>query len=180
MESIKLTVVGDGGVGKTCLLISYAEDFFEQEYVPTVFDNYSVTVHIDNRVAQLSLWDTAGQDEYAKLRQLSYPQTDIFLICYSIDWMTSLENAKNKWVPELRAHDPNTPIILIGTKTDLRFEKNGIVESKVALELSKSVGIDKYLECSAKTRDGVQALFDVAVRMVFKSHLSSKSKQTRS
>ena len=180
METIKINVVGDESVGKTSLLVTYTTNHFPDEYVPTVFDNYSSTVHIDNRVAHLSLWDTAGQDEYAKLRQLAYPQTDIFLICYSIDSISSLKNVKEKWVPEVRSHDPNTPIILVGTKTDLRFEKNGIVESKDALELAKSVGIDKYLECSAKQfQQGVQAIFDAAVRTVFKVE-SSKFKQTRS
>ena len=116
MESIKLTVVGDGGVGKTCLLISYAEDVFAQEYVPTVFDNYSVTVYIDNRVAQLSLWDTAGQEDYDRLRPLSYPDTDVILMCFSIDSPDSLENIPEKWTPEVKHFCPNVPIILVGNK----------------------------------------------------------------
>jgi len=81
-KSIKLVVVGDGAVGKTCLLISYANGKFPEDYVPTVFDNYVVTLHINEDPVELGLWDTAGQEEYDRLRPLSYANTDVFLMCF--------------------------------------------------------------------------------------------------
>uniref|UniRef100_A0A8C5MPR5 Cell division control protein 42 homolog n=1 Tax=Leptobrachium leishanense TaxID=445787 RepID=A0A8C5MPR5_9ANUR len=157
MQTIKCVVVGDGAVGKTCLLISYTTNKFPSEYVPTVFDNYAVTVMIGGEPYTLGLFDTAGQEDYDRLRPLSYPQTDVFLVCFSVVSPSSFENVKEKWVPEITHHCPKTPFLLVGTQIDLRDDPSTI--EKLARDL-KAV---KYVECSALTQKGLKNVFDEAI-----------------
>lgn len=79
LRPLKITTVGDGMVGKTCLLITYTQNEFPQEYVPTVFDNHACNLTVDGMDYNLTLWDTAGQEDYERLRPLSYPNVCIFL-----------------------------------------------------------------------------------------------------
>lgn len=95
MKAIKCVVVGDGTVGKTSLAVSYKTGAFPEEYVPTVFDNYTVNMVFEGKPINLGIWDTAGQDEYCRLRPLSYPNTDIFLVCFSLASPASFENVLN-------------------------------------------------------------------------------------
>uniref|UniRef100_A0A8C4R329 Rho-related GTP-binding protein RhoG n=1 Tax=Eptatretus burgeri TaxID=7764 RepID=A0A8C4R329_EPTBU len=139
--------IADSAVGKTCLLISYTTNAFPGEYIPTVFDNYSANVMVDGKPVNLGLWDTAGQEDYDRLRPLSYPQTDVFLICFSLVSPASFENVRAQWCPEVRHHCPATPIIL-------------------GLAMAKDIGAVKYLECSALTQRGLKTVFDEAIRAV--------------
>jgi len=176
MQAIKCVVVGDGAVGKTCLLISYTTNAFPGEYIPTVFDNYSANVMVDGKAINLGLWDTAGQEDYDRLRPLSYPQTDVFLICFSIISPASFENVKTKWHPEIKHHCHLTPFLLVGTKLDLREDKetlDRLAEKKLqpisqsqGSEMARSIGAVKYLECSALNQTGLKQVFEDAIKAV--------------
>ncbi|NP_001076273.1 ras homolog family member Ga isoform X1 [Danio rerio] len=175
MQNIKCVVVGDGAVGKTCLLISFTTNAFPKEYVPTVFDNYSAQVLVDSKTVSLNLWDTAGQEEYDRLRTLSYPQTNIFIICFSVTSPPSFENVKLKWHPEVFEHCPNVPILLVGTKKDLRDDPEelkklkekglSVVSQQQGTALARQIHARKYMECSALSQDGVKEVFTEAARI---------------
>ena len=158
------------------MLISYTENHFPTEYVPTVFDNYEAQILVEGQEVKFSLWDTAGQEGDARIRTLSYPKTDIFLLCFSVVNPFSFENVKETWLPELRHHCPNTPIILVGTKIDLREDPKALEElsknsqepisTERAQKLAQEIKAVKYLECSALTRKGLKNVFDNALTTV--------------
>nr|AAG12157.1 GTPase Rho3 [Aspergillus fumigatus] len=187
-QSLKCVVTGDGAVGKTCLLISYTTNAFPGEYIPTVFDNYTASVMVDGRPISLGLWDTAGQEDYDRLRPLSYPQTDVFLICFSIVSPPSFDNVKAKWYPEIEHHAPNVPIILVGTKLDLRDDPataESLRQKKMDLSRTrhwpspKEIRAHKYLECSALRQRNFKSVFDEAIRAVLNPGPAAKPKSKK-
>jgi Ras-related C3 botulinum toxin substrate 1 len=137
----------------------------------------------------LGLWDTAGQEDYDRLRPLSYPQTDVFLLCFSVASQTSFENIKNKWCPEIRHHAPGVPFILVGTKTDLRRDpetirtlqakRQNLVTTEEGLSLAEQLGAYKFLECSAVTQEGLKAVFDEAIRCVLEHQNKPTKKKSK-
>ena len=171
---IKCVVVGDGAVGKTCMLMSYYKKKFPKDYIPTVFDNYSACVMVNGQQVNLGLWDTAGQEDYDKLRPLSYPQTDVFLICFAVNSRVSFDNLRTKWLTEVQHFAPNVPFIIVGTKSDLRGEAGGVggdfVSAEEAEKLKAELKASKYIECSALKPElgdnGLKAVFDEAIKTV--------------
>ncbi|KAK2909416.1 hypothetical protein Q8A67_005253 [Cirrhinus molitorella] len=125
-----------------------------------------------------------GQEDYNRLRPLAYPQTDVFLICFSLVNPSSLENVRAKWCPEVRHFCPDTPFILVGTKLDLRDDKDTTEELKKTkqtpisyrqgLAMAEEIRAVKYLECSALTQMGLKTVFDEAARTALNTPLLKK------
>ncbi|VDK23453.1 unnamed protein product [Anisakis simplex] len=126
------------------------------------------------------------QEDYDRLRPLSYPQTDVFVLCFSIVSPVSFDNVTSKWIPEIRHHCPDSPIILIGTKLDLRDDPETLrilsgenkqpVTKSQGQRIAKKIRAAKYLECSALTQQGLKAVFEEAVRSVLVPRPSTKKK----
>ncbi|KAK6747278.1 hypothetical protein RB195_000470 [Necator americanus] len=162
------------------------KDQFPDVYVPTVFENYVADIEVDGKQVELALWDTAGQEDYDRLRPLSYPDTDVILMCFSIDSPDSLENIPEKWTPEVRHFCPNVPIILVGNKKDLRNDPQTVRElAKMKQEpvrpeqgraIAEQIGAFAYLECSAKTKDGIREVFEKATQAALQQKKKKKSK----
>jgi len=188
IESVKIVVVGDGAVGKTCLLVVYTSNSFPKTYIPTVFENYSTNVSFGNHIVSLSLWDTAGQEDYDRLRPLSYPQTDLFLLCFSVIAPVSFANIKTKWWPEVSHHCP-THNILVGTKVDLRDDPERLdnlrevglqpISTTEGEALAKEINAVKYMECSALTQKGLREVFDFALKSVVGTDAKKSSLKKR-
>ncbi|KAG9119154.1 GTP-binding protein Rho1 [Ceratobasidium sp. 392] len=170
----KLVAVGSGAGITTCLLITFANGTFPEVYIPTVFDNYVAIVEVDGISVELELWDTAGQDAYDRLRPLSYQGSHVVLMCFSIDSRDSFENIEAKWVPEVKRFCPGLPYFLVGCKKDLRHDPATIEElrkygqkpvtTEEGMVLAQKIGARRYLECSAKTGEGVHEVFQRAAR----------------
>ncbi|KKY24804.1 putative gtp-binding protein rho3 [Phaeomoniella chlamydospora] len=187
----KLVLLGDGACGKTSLLNVFTRGFFPTVYEPTVFENYVHDIFVDNVQMELSLWDTAGQEEFDRLRSLSYDDTQAIMLCFSVDNKDSLENVGSKWVQEIQEHCPGVKIVLVALKCDLREEQEGdddeekdasspprrIVTYAEGLEVAKTVGALRYLECSAMRNRGVNEAFTEAARVALQVK-PAKSKST--
>jgi len=182
----KLVIVGDGACGKTCLLIVFSKGTFPEVYVPTVFENYVADVEVDGKHVELALWDTAGQEDYDRLRPLSYPDSHVILICFAVDSPDSLDNVQEKWISEVLHFCQNLPIILVGCKKDLRHDEKikdelaktsqRPVTTEQGEEVRKKIGAYKYLECSAKTSEGVREVFESATRAALLQKKKKKDK----
>jgi len=181
-KRVKLVVVGDGAVGKTSLLISYATGEFPTEYLPTVFENYTAQMKREGEVILLHLWDTAGQEDYDRLRPLSYPGADVLLLCFSTISQASYDAIREKWAPEVHHYVPNIPHLLVGTKIDLREAKapdpNSGKYEPITQEQGKAmadeIGAVKYMEVSSKTGKGLSEVFHEAVNLVLKERDSNE------
>ncbi|EHB17164.1 Transforming protein RhoA, partial [Heterocephalus glaber] len=181
----KLVIVGDGACKTCCLLIVFSKDQFPEVYVPTVFENYVADIEVDGKQVELALWDTAGQEDYDRLRPLSYPDTDVILMCFSIDSPDSLVYMiPEKWTPEVKLFCPNVPIILIGNKKDLQNDehtrqelakmKQEPVKPEEGRDMANRIGAFGYMECSAKTKDGVREVFEMATRAALQARRGKK------
>ncbi|KAL5477082.1 hypothetical protein EMCRGX_G023824 [Ephydatia muelleri] len=176
LQHVKCVAVGDGTVGKTSMMITHVNNSFPGEYVPTVFDNYSENMHVAGKFICLNLWDTAGQEDYDRLRPLSYPQTDVFLACFSVVSPKSYDHILCKWYPEISHHCPNVPVILVGNKVDLRDDPRVLTELRELRQvpitkaqgddMAKRINAIKYLECSAKNQKGLKQVFETAAEVV--------------
>ena len=98
----------------------YVRREFPKEYIPTVFDNFEAETTFKDEQLKYSFWDTAGQSGYARIRTLSYPNTDLFILAFSVVEHRSYKSVKERWYEEVKRHCPETKLLLVGTKTDLR------------------------------------------------------------
>ncbi|XP_029000620.1 ras homolog family member Ua [Betta splendens] len=170
---VKCVLVGDGAVGKTSLVVSYTTNGYPTEYVPTAFDNFSAVVSVDGQPVKLQLCDTAGQDEFDKLRPLCYTSADVFLLCFSVVSPASFQNIPEKWVPEIRSHAPFAPLVLVGTQCDLRDDVKVLidlnkyreqpVDPSDARRCAVEIGAVAYMECSSLTQKNLKEVFDTAI-----------------
>lgn len=163
-------------VGKICLLTAFTTNAFPQEYTPTVFDNYTVNFHFQERNISLGLFNTSGQESYDRLRPLTYMQADALIVCFSVVSPSSYVSVRAKWIPEIRVTCPNKPVILVGTQCDLREDAESLARLKEVnmlpithpqgVALARQINAFTYIECSAKTLDGVGRVFVDAIRAV--------------
>lgn len=176
---IKVVLVGDGGCGKTSLMMVFANGAFPESYNPTVFERYNATLQMKGKPVRLQIWDTAGQDDYDRLRPLFYPDANVLLLCFDVTNPNSFDNVSNRWYPEVTHFCKGVPIIVVGCKIDLRKDKvlvNKLRKKRLepvtyhrGHDMARSVGAVAYLECSARLHDNVEAVFQEAAEVALSS-----------
>lgn len=171
VREVKCVVVGDSAVGK--IDVSRPPHL----YVPIAADDLPVTVMIGDESYTLRLFDVVDQEKYDTLRPLTYPETDIFLLCFNVTSPTSFEKVKKKWFPEVERYCPGVPFIIMGTQVDLREREQHAFSREAGERLAKELGAVKYVECSAQTVAGLKEVFQEAIVAALERP-NSKKKRT--
>ncbi|KAM9842963.1 rho-related GTP-binding protein RhoV-like [Aulostomus maculatus] len=184
-EELSCMLVGDGAVGKTSMIISYIFNGYNSDYRQTAFDVFTGLVHVNGIQTRLKLIDTAGQEEFGHLRSLCYAHVDVFILCFSLVNPASFDNITSKWIPQICASNPTSPIVLVGTQSDLRHNVDILihldqrrarpVHSSQAKRLARRIQAFNYVECSALTQHNLKDVFDCAISAAMqKKHTTSK------
>uniref|UniRef100_T1GQJ5 Uncharacterized protein n=1 Tax=Megaselia scalaris TaxID=36166 RepID=T1GQJ5_MEGSC len=170
LPNIKCVVVGDACVGKTNLIVSYLDNRFIPEHNPTASDIYNAEVMVNDSPVNLNLCDTAGQDTLDPLRELCYPDSDVFVLCFSTVKPETFQSIKTKWAPKFSK--TKASLILVGTQADLKndihvlnkLQMNGEkpVSGSDAWDFAASIGA-QYIETSSYTQEKVKDVFDAAI-----------------
>ena len=171
--SFKVIVIGDSGVGKSCLTSKATKNIFEENYQATIgFEFFTLNLKIDNKILKLQIWDTCGQEEYRSLISSFYHNTAFAIIVYSVTSIESFENIE-LWLKELRTHgSPAVKIILIGNKIDLENERK--VSTEEGELFAKNNNIIKFVETSAKTGINAQSTFVEIGLLLYEDYLKYK------
>ena len=176
----KLVILGEGA---SDLLVVFSKKQLRRGSIPT--GNFVADIEVNNEKVELDLWDTVGDENFENLRRFTYPDTDVILLCFSISSHDSLE-AISRWADEVKRFCPNVPIILVGNNKYLRNDPNTI--KKLASEKQEPVKIDEgeamavninafaYLECCAKTKEGMTEVLETATRAALQVKKGKKAK----
>jgi small GTP-binding protein len=172
MQSIRCVVIGDYAVGKSCLLSSFTKNKFPREFYEFApYDDYNACLVVDGKPINLCMCAIPDQDMYDRLRPLRYTNTDVFLICFSLIDKRSFENVETRWYPEVNHYCPITPIVLVGTKLDLREDKKTIedLKSKNKSPVTFIQGLDMKRGINASAYIGLR-LFNLCIIYFIKKY----------
>ncbi|KAK3593173.1 hypothetical protein CHS0354_039659 [Potamilus streckersoni] len=164
---ITCALVGDGMVGKTSLALTFMKAKLPEKYVATVFDNFAIGSQlITGDMYTVNMFDTTGHQDYEGLRVFTYKESEVIVVCYCVVDRESFCSVQDYWLPEIKKHLGSAnkkPVILVATQVDLRntadFDMDIPVSTSEGERLAKEIGAEKFIECSAVTKEGVPELF---------------------
>ncbi|TRX89514.1 hypothetical protein FHL15_009558 [Xylaria flabelliformis] len=174
---MRFVFVGDAKCGKSSILLRFYRDTFTLHYKPTMYELFHKGIAVDEQSTDIELWDTAGDVRLEQLERLSYLAWDAVFLCFSVDSERSFNNARTQWTTQIRRYTRGAPLILVGTKTDQRVGASlwaplyPHLDSKITATegtmTATEIGAIKYVECSAKTGQGINGVLEEGVRAVF-------------
>ncbi len=176
--SFKLIIIGDQGVGKSCLAIKASRNYFEDFYSPTVgFEFLSFNVKVEDKIVKLQIWDTCGQEVYRSLISSFFRSASLAIIVYSIDSEESFNNIE-KWLNDIKTQsNPDIKIFLVGNKADLEDKRK--ISHEEGEKLSNDHKFSYFMETSAKTGFNVQNVFIEAAKKLYLQHEEIKNRISR-
>jgi small GTP-binding protein len=176
--SYKIILIGDSGVGKSCLTMRGTKNNFEEYYSPTVgFDFFVFNIRVNDKNIKLQIWDTCGQEAYKSLISSFYRNATLAIVAYAINNEQSFKNIE-AWLNEIKTQaNPETKIFLIGTKIDLNEERR--IPTEMAKNFSKEHGFNYFIETSAKTGVNAQEVFIQAAKQLYLYHFEYKDRASR-
>ena len=176
--SFKIIIVGDSGVGKSCLSIKASRNYFEDFYSPTVgFEFLTFNVKVEDQNIKLQIWDTCGQEVYRSLISSFYRSASLAIIVYSIDSEESFINIE-KWLNDIKTQsNPDIKIFLLGNKADLEDKRQ--VSKESGEKFFKDHKLSFFRETSAKTGFNIQNVFIEVAKELYKQHNEIKNRVSR-
>ena len=176
--SFKIIIVGDQGVGKSCLAIKASRNYFEDFYSPTVgFEFVSFNVKVQEKIIKLQIWDTCGQEVYRSLISSFFRSASLAIIVYSIDTEDSFNNIE-KWLNDIKTQsNPDIKIFLIGNKADLEDKRR--LTKEQGEQLCSDHKLAFFMETSAKTGFNVQNVFIQVAKELYLQHEEIKNRVSR-
>ena len=178
-ESIKITLIGNSGVGKTSIINQYIDQTFDEANAATIGANYSEkTITKNNKEYELNIWDTAGQEKFHSVGKHFYKDAYIVCLVYDITSQDSLEQLETIWYPDIKKYgEKYTILAVVGNKSDL-YENDNLADENQAKEFAQSINAT-FMLTSAKTGDGIEKLFDTLVDKFLSSDFNSKYKEMK-
>jgi small GTP-binding protein len=177
--SIKITLIGNPGVGKTCIISRYIDDVFDENFISTIGANYSEkTITKNNKEYQLYIWDIISTEQYNYIGKYFYKDSYIVCLVYDITSQQSLDSLKEKWYPNfLKFGEKYTVLAVVANKSDL-YESDELADEKQAKDFANEIkGI--WMSTSAKSGDGIDKLFDTMVDEYLNPEFNAKVSKAR-
>ena len=176
-QSIKITLLGNPGVGKTCIISRYIDDTFDENNPSTIGANYSEKlIKKHGKEYELDIWDTAGQEKFHSLGKHFYKESYIVCFVYDITNEESLQSLKTIWYPDLQKYGEKYAILaVVGNKSDL-YENDNLADENKAKEFAKEIGAT-FMLTSAKSGDGIEKLFNILTDKFLSPEFNPKLKE---
>jgi len=173
---VKLLMIGDSGVGKTCLLLRYANDSFSPTFITTIGIDFKIkNIDIDGTKIKLQIWDTAGQERFRTITTSYFRGAQGILLVYDVTDRRSFESIRN-WISQIQQHaDVHVNKILVGNKCDLEDKRD--VSKEQGEEMAEHYGV-RFLETSAKVSNNVEQAFTMMTREI-KNRVAVVQKPTK-